>query len=108
MNAPRHSEAELRAMLADLYPAATPTYRDDILGRTARTRQRPGWSFLERWLPMTLTLRRPVLATPIWLLLGMALVLALLAALALVPILSRPTTLFSTRDHAHVERAHRV
>jgi Tol biopolymer transport system component len=95
MNAPRHSEAELRAMLVDLYPTATPGYRDDILGRTASTRPRPGWTFLERWLPMTLTLRRPVLATPIWLLLGLLLVLGLLTAAALLPVLSRPTSLFS-------------
>ena len=96
MSAPRHSEAELRAMLADMYPATPPAYRDDILSRTARVRQRPSWTFPERWLPMTLTLRRPLLATPVWLLLGLMLALAMLAATLLVPILSRPTSLFST------------
>jgi Tol biopolymer transport system component len=30
-----------------------PNYLDEILGRTSRTRQRPAWSSLERWLPMS-------------------------------------------------------
>jgi WD40 repeat protein len=32
-----------------------PDYLDEILARTTRTRQRPAWSSLERWLPMQLT-----------------------------------------------------
>ena len=30
-----------------------PDYRDDLIRRTARTRQRPAWTFIERWLPMS-------------------------------------------------------
>jgi hypothetical protein len=38
-----------------------PDYLDDILGRTARTRQRPGWTFIERWPPMDVAMRRSVI-----------------------------------------------
>ena len=39
---------------------APPDYIDDVLARTAATRQRPGWTFPERWLPMaTITSGRP-------------------------------------------------
>ena len=34
-----------------------PGYLDEVLARTTRTRQRPAWSSLERWLPMHTTLR---------------------------------------------------
>lgn len=40
--------------LADLAGTSAPDYRNDILQRVARTRQRPTWSFPERWNPMTL------------------------------------------------------
>ena len=33
----------------------TPGYLDEALARTTRTRQRPAWSSLERWLPVDLT-----------------------------------------------------
>jgi WD40-like Beta Propeller Repeat len=45
-------ERELGAALADLAAARTPDYLPDILGLTARQRQRPAWTSLERWLPM--------------------------------------------------------
>ena len=38
-----------------------PDYLDDILGRTARTRQRPGWTSIERWPPMDISANRTVL-----------------------------------------------
>ena len=34
-----------------------PGYLDEVLARTTRTRQRPAWSSLERWLPVDLTAR---------------------------------------------------
>ena len=40
----------------------TPDYFDDLLGQTARTSQRPAWTFLERWLPMLEIARQPVVA----------------------------------------------
>lgn len=47
-------ERDLPGILADLGAAPAPDYADVLLARTARTRQRPGWVFLERWLPMDL------------------------------------------------------
>ena len=56
----------------------TPDYLDAVLAQTTRTRQRPAWSSLERWLPMAITFRARVapMPRPIW-------ILALLAVLAL-------------------------
>jgi hypothetical protein len=51
MNSPQRIEQDLPALLADLYLAGTPDYRDDIVRETARVRQRPPWTFPERWLP---------------------------------------------------------
>ena len=60
-----------------------PTYRDHVLQQTARTRQRPAWSILGRWLPMVDIARQPVLAPRLpWRAIGLGLVLlALLVAL---------------------------
>jgi len=38
-----------------------PDYLDNILGRTARTRQRPGWASIERWPPMDFSATRAAL-----------------------------------------------
>src|SRR5258708_10940501 len=56
----------------------TPDYLDAVLAQTTRTRQRPAWSSLERWLPMAITFRARVapIPRPLW-------ILALLAVLAL-------------------------
>lgn len=45
-------ERQLPAALTDLADPRTPDYVTDILGLTARTRQRPAWASIERWLPM--------------------------------------------------------
>ena len=52
MTSPRRFEQDLPALLADLYLAGTPDYRDDLVQQVARVRQRPAWTFPERWLPM--------------------------------------------------------
>ena len=96
-----HAEGQLRmtpTIDRDLSPASSPRvsptsrgasapdYRDDILRQVARTRQRPAWTFLERWLPMTV-ITRPGLAPPLrmaWLLLIALLCLALAAGVAIV------------------------
>ncbi len=52
--------------------AGRPDYRDDLFRRTARTRQRPAWTFIERWLPMTFITARHSAAPPLraaWMLL---------------------------------------
>jgi Tol biopolymer transport system component len=55
-----------------------PDYLDGILARTTRTRQRPAWSSLERWLPVQLTFtgRLAPIPRPVW-------IVALLATLVL-------------------------
>jgi Tol biopolymer transport system component len=54
-------EQRVTGALEELAPATTPDYLDDIFGVTARTAQRPRWTFPERWLPMDITFdRRPV------------------------------------------------
>jgi len=84
MTSPRRFEQDLPALLADLYVGGAPDYRDDLLRQTAATRQRPAWTFLERWIPMDLAMRRlPVRPVP-WRTLAVALLILVLAAAALV------------------------
>jgi hypothetical protein len=64
-----------------------PGYLDEALARTTRTRQRPAWSSLERWLPMDMTTNLRIAARPTLgrvLLLGA--VLAALIGLALIAV----------------------
>jgi Tol biopolymer transport system component len=83
MSSERRSERELSDLLDDLYMGSLPAYRDQILQQTARIRQRPAWSFLERWLPMVDLARHPVSLPRLpWRLIGLGIaVLALLLAL---------------------------
>jgi hypothetical protein len=76
-------ERRLPQILADLSLPETPDYLDDLLDRTARTRQRPGWTFLERWLPMDIAMRPAVHPRLPWRALAAAglLILVVLAAL---------------------------
>jgi DNA-binding beta-propeller fold protein YncE len=73
--------------LSDLAMTSRPDYRDDLVRRTANTRQRPVWTFLERWLPMSLVTARHSTAPPMraaWtLLLVAAITTALVAGLAI-------------------------
>jgi hypothetical protein len=53
----RTTQRELRAhtlagSLYGLCAAPTSEYLDDVFARTARMRQRPAWTFPERWIPM--------------------------------------------------------
>ena len=80
-------ERRLPEVLTELSLPRVPDYVDDLLVRTARTPQRPGWTYLERWLPMstfTATLSRggrlplrPLIAVAL-------LIVALIAALLVV------------------------
>ena len=58
MTTPRRLERDLPALLADLYLAGTPDYRDDLVRTIARTPQRAAWTFPERWLPMDIATER--------------------------------------------------
>jgi Tol biopolymer transport system component len=53
-------EQRLPELMADLAAARIPDYFDDMLQEAARTRQRPAWSSLERWLPLSVTTLTPV------------------------------------------------
>lgn len=79
-------EQRISTTLAEIAPTRLPEYLDDVFQVTARTRQRPRWTFPERWLPMDLALDRrgPRARVPFaaLLLLGL-LVLTLLATAAI-------------------------
>jgi WD40 repeat protein len=65
----------------------SPDYLDDILSRTARTRQRPAWTSIERWLPVDLSTHQSVFNRPaqmrsIAILVALALLIAAFVALA--------------------------
>jgi Tol biopolymer transport system component len=62
MTTDQRFERDLPDLLADLYLGPTPDYRDDVLARTSRSRQRPAWTLPERWLPMAVVDRRRILA----------------------------------------------
>ncbi len=61
-----------------------PGYLDEILGETTGTRQRPWWSSLERWLPMQSTTRFAQVPRMVWLLIVLALVIALGTAVLVI------------------------
>ena len=75
-------EQDLPALLADLYLAGTPDYRDDLVQRIARVRQRPAWTFPERWLPMDIATQAVPSARMPWRQLGVLALIALLLATA--------------------------
>jgi dipeptidyl aminopeptidase/acylaminoacyl peptidase len=79
MTTDRRFEHDLPDLLADLFIESAPTYRDDVLRRTADVQQRPAWSFPERWFPMSvMTLARQTFQPLPWR------TIALLAALAVL------------------------
>ena len=59
-------ERELPSALTDVAGGGRSDYLTDIPGRTARTRQRPAWVSLERWLPMDLVIARTPVARIPW------------------------------------------
>ena len=79
-------QQELPDILTAIAAPRMPDYVDDLLAQAAATRQRPRWTFPERWLPMgAIARRQPYVPTPSWrLFLVAALLLALVAAALLV------------------------
>ncbi len=75
-------DRRLPAILDEIAQPRTPDYFDDLLGLTARTRQRPAWTLLERWLPMVDIARQPAFARQVpWRPIAvLALILLLVAA----------------------------
>jgi Tol biopolymer transport system component len=88
MSSDRRFEQELPGLLEELYLGSMPSYREHILDQTARVRQRPAWSFVQRWLPLVDIARQSVLAARMpWRTIGLgfvllALLIAMLAAIA--------------------------
>ena len=58
MTSERRFEHDLPELLAQVGLGPRPNYRDDIVRRTGRMRQRPAWTLPERWLPMSVTSTR--------------------------------------------------
>jgi TolB protein len=83
-----HSDTKPRIVTADrlstaLHEAggqARPDYLPDIVAQAGRTRQRPAWTFLERWLPMDIAVRRQGVPRAVIVFAVLALLLALLVA----------------------------
>ncbi len=80
-------------LMAELAPPRIPDYFDDMLKETARTRQRPAWASLERFLPMQVSARLAPQGLPSWRPLVLLLVLAglILALATTVLVGARPT-----------------
>lgn len=94
MNDETRFERELPQILGDLGAGRSPDYTELLLARTAATRQRPGWVFPERWLPMS-TISRRLAPAPALTWRGVAVVALLILALvtAAVYIGSQPRRL---------------
>jgi hypothetical protein len=58
-------EQRMPELMAELAPATVPDYFDDMLRQTGRTRQRPAWASLERWLPMDVVARPSPFRAPV-------------------------------------------
>ena len=82
MTMPRRAiERNLPGILDDLSAGPAPDYLDDVFARTGRMRQRPGWTFPERWLPVADIARTRAFApAPPWRLIAVALVVIALVA----------------------------
>ena len=93
MNRADQLERELTAWLHETAAPRTPDFMDDLLRQTAALGQRPGWSFPERWIPMSvITLARRTLSPIPMRTIGVLIVLALLLATAFAVFVGgRPT-----------------
>ena len=75
-------ERRITDAIDEIAAARLPDYLDDILRQTARTSQRPRWTFPERWLPVDTALSRPTIfgRIPMRQLIVLGLLVALAAA----------------------------
>jgi dipeptidyl aminopeptidase/acylaminoacyl peptidase len=80
MSANDRFERRLPAILDSIAPMRAPEYFDDILGQVDRTRQRPGWTFPERWIPVSAITNRLAVAPRVPMRLAIAVVLLILVA----------------------------
>jgi hypothetical protein len=78
-------QQELPDILTAIAAPRMPDYVDDLLAQAAATRQRPRWTFPERWLPMgAIARQQPYVPSPAWRLFLVAALLLALAAAALL------------------------
>jgi hypothetical protein len=88
MTTPTRLERELPTILGDIAMGPYPEYVEDVLVLTQRSRQRPAWTFPERWLPMVdITTRSAFVPRLPWRTIAVALVILMLlvgAAIAYV------------------------
>ena len=84
--------ARLHDAIEDLASPQFPDYFDDVLAEAVAQRQRPAWTFPERWIPMSTLARRPAFVPALpWRTIGIALLLlALLVAGAIISFGLRP------------------
>src|SRR5215210_6578343 len=82
-------ERRLPELIDEVAAASIPDYFDDMLRQTARARQRPAWSSLERWIPMG-AIARPLPVRPVpWRAILLVALIGLLAAASLIYVGSR-------------------
>ena len=95
MTTPTRLERSLPSILGDLAVGPTPDYISDVLTTTAQRRQRPGWTFPERWFPVAEITSRSAFAPRLpWRTIAVALVIiALLVGAAVVYVGTQQTRL---------------
>jgi len=95
MTTPARVERDLPTILGDLAMGPTPEYLDDVFAQTGRMRQRPAWTFPERWIPMAdITQERAYTPRAPWRTIAVALVLiALIIGAAIMYVGSHQTKL---------------
>jgi Tol biopolymer transport system component len=74
----------LPGLFDELADARTPDYLEAAIERASSRRQRPAWTFPERWIPMDITTRATPVARMPWRQLGVLALIGILIALALV------------------------
>jgi dipeptidyl aminopeptidase/acylaminoacyl peptidase len=87
------SRETLEQALVDWLDAqsSTPIYLAETMERTRRVRQRPAWTYPERWLPVQLTMSRPLVSSrPVLSLLVVAALILAVVVAALVGALGAP------------------
>lgn len=78
MNTFDRIEGAMPRLLTELADPRTPDYFDIVVSRTAASSQRPGWTFPERWLPMSVaTLGGITRSTVPWRMVGLIALLLL-------------------------------
>ena len=99
-------ERSLPALFDELAAPRVPDYYDDVMTRTAATRQRPGWTFPERWFLMSALTRRfaavPRIPWRLGALVALLALAAIVAALATGALLNRAPAPYGPAGNGHI------